>query len=71
MLVLTRKAKAGDGSVVTIGEGVEEGLIEVTVLEVSGDSVRIGITAPRGTEVHRKEVYLLRKAGAEQGKEAA
>ena len=31
--------------------------IEVTVLEVKGDQVKIGITAPKEVPVYRKEVY--------------
>jgi carbon storage regulator len=31
--------------------------IVITVLEIKGDSVRIGIEAPREVEVHRAEVY--------------
>lgn len=32
--------------------------VEVTILEVKGDQVKIGITAPREVPVYRKEVYL-------------
>ena len=32
--------------------------IEITVLEVKGDQVKIGITAPKEMPVYRKEVYL-------------
>ncbi|MCR5398462.1 MAG: carbon storage regulator CsrA [Lachnospiraceae bacterium] len=32
--------------------------IEVTVLEIKGDQVKIGITAPKEIPVYRKEVYL-------------
>jgi carbon storage regulator len=31
--------------------------IEITILEVRGDKVRIGISAPKNVTVHRKEVY--------------
>lgn len=48
MLVLSRKA---DESVM-IGDG-----IVVTVLEVRGDIVRLGIDAPRDIQVHRREVF--------------
>lgn len=48
MLVLTRKP---DQSIM-IGED-----IEITVLEVRGEQVRIGIRAPRSVIVHRKEVF--------------
>lgn len=32
--------------------------VEVTILEVKGDQVKIGITAPKDVPVYRKEVYL-------------
>ena len=32
--------------------------IEITVLEIKGDQVKIGITAPKEVPVYRKEVYL-------------
>ena len=31
---------------------------KITVIEVRGDQVRLGVTAPRDVAVHRKEVYL-------------
>lgn len=49
MLVLTRKK---DQSII-INEN-----IEITILEVQGDQVRIGINAPREISIHRKEVFL-------------
>lgn len=52
MLVLTRKANQ---SIIIQGE------IEVVVLEVRGEQVRLGIKAPRNIEVHRKEVFDLIK----------
>lgn len=48
MLILTRKI---DESIM-IGDE-----IEVTVVEIRGDHVKIGINAPRKISVHRKEVY--------------
>lgn len=48
MLVLTRRT----GQSVMIGDD-----IVLTVLEVRGDVVRIGIGAPRDVQVHREEVY--------------
>ena len=48
MLVLTRRA---DQSIM-IGHDVV-----VTVLEVRGDQVRLGIRAPREVDVHREEVF--------------
>lgn len=47
MLVLTRKVEES----ILIGDDVE-----IMVLGVSGDKVRIGINAPREIEVFRKEV---------------
>jgi carbon storage regulator len=47
MLVLTRKREQS----IIIGENVE-----IMVLGVSGDKVRLGITAPREIDVFRKEV---------------
>lgn len=49
MLVLTRKK----GETIMIGDH-----IELTVLDVEGDTVKIGVGAPRDVEIHRKEVYL-------------
>jgi carbon storage regulator len=48
MLVLTRKTNQS----IIIGDNVE-----ITVLSVSGDKVRIGIEAPRDISVFRREVY--------------
>lgn len=53
MLVLARKP----GQSLLIGEG-----ITVTVLEVKGEVVRIGVAAPREIPVHRFEVYEAIKA---------
>lgn len=49
MLVLTRK----EDQTIVIND-----TIEVTVLDIQGDQVRIGINAPRSVSVHRKEIYL-------------
>ena len=32
--------------------------VEITILEVKGDQVKIGIAAPREVPIYRKEVYL-------------
>lgn len=32
--------------------------VEVTVLEIKGDQVKLGITAPRDVSIYRKEIYL-------------
>ena len=49
MLVLTRKANQS----IMIGDD-----IEVSVLAIMGEKVRIGIEAPRSVPVFRKEVYV-------------
>lgn len=48
MLVLTRKVNQS----IIIGDS-----IEVVVLEVRGEQVRIGIKAPRDVVVHRSEIF--------------
>ena len=42
--------------------------IRVKILEVRGDKVRLGITAPRDVSVHRKEIYdaIQRDKGEQQ-----
>jgi len=37
---------------------IGEGEIRVTVIEIRGNKVRLGIQAPRDIPVHRKEVWL-------------
>jgi carbon storage regulator len=69
MLVLTRKP----GEQIMIGDG-----IVITVLEGRGDGVRIGIEAPRGVPIQRREVIeaiaaanlAAAEAGAEAGQDA-
>lgn len=53
MLVLTRRPDEGDKSTIVIGAD-----ISVTVVEVRGEQVRIGITAPSDVTIHREEVWL-------------
>ncbi|HVK08662.1 MAG TPA: carbon storage regulator CsrA [Gemmataceae bacterium] len=48
MLILTRKE---DESVVINSNVV------ITVVEISGNRVRLGVVAPKGVPVHRREVY--------------
>lgn len=48
MLVLSRQRD----ETIMIGDDVE-----ITVVDIRGDKVRIGINAPRSVQVHRKEVY--------------
>lgn len=49
MLALSRK----QGESIIIG-----GNIELTILEVKGEQVKIGISAPKSVPVYRKEIYL-------------
>ncbi|HEX4720206.1 MAG TPA: carbon storage regulator CsrA [Thermoleophilaceae bacterium] len=58
MLVLTRKSNQS----IMIGDD-----IEVSVLAVMGEKVRIGISAPREVPVFRKEVYLEIKLDETEG----
>lgn len=49
--------------------------IEVTILEVKGDQVKIGISAPKEVPIYRKEVYIQiqnanKDAGSLEGMEA-
>ncbi len=32
--------------------------VEITILDIKGDQVKVGITAPKEVPVYRKEVYL-------------
>jgi carbon storage regulator len=48
MLVLSRQRD----ETIMIGDD-----IEITVVDIRGDKVRLGINAPRTVQVHRKEVY--------------
>ena len=49
MLALSRKANEA----IIIGND-----IEVTVLEIKGEQVKIGISAPKSVPIYRKELYL-------------
>ncbi len=53
MLILTRRV----GETVVIGNDVD-----VTVLGVKGNQVRLGVKAPREVSVHREEIYKRIKA---------
>jgi len=48
MLVLSRQRD----ETIMIGDNVE-----ITIVDIRGDKVRLGINAPRTVQVHRKEVY--------------
>lgn len=62
VLVLSRKTNQS----IMIGED-----IEVVVLEIKGDSVKIGLKAPRDVPVYRQEIYLEIKAENERAATAA
>ncbi|AXF56309.1 carbon storage regulator CsrA [Salicibibacter kimchii] len=48
MLILTRKHDES----IQIGDGVE-----VKVVSIEGDQVKLGIDAPKHVDIHRKEIY--------------
>ncbi len=61
MLVLTRKAEES----IVIGA---DAAVRITVIEVRGRYVRLGIEAPREVPVHRSEVYeAIRKESGDEG----
>ncbi|MBN9610788.1 MAG: carbon storage regulator [Actinobacteria bacterium 69-20] len=63
MLILTRRV----GENIVVGDD-----IVISVLEMRGDAVRIGIQAPRSVTVHREEVYLeLQRANQAAARSAA
>jgi carbon storage regulator len=62
MLVLTR----GVNEAIMIGDNVE-----ITVVDVKGEKVRLGIKAPASVPVHRKEVYLAIKQANIEAAQAA
>lgn len=49
MLALSRK----QGESIVVGND-----IEITILEIKGDQVKIGIKAPKAVPVYRKELYV-------------
>lgn len=49
MLVLSRKK----GESIMIGND-----IEITVMDIQGEQVRVGINAPKNIAVHRKEIFI-------------
>ena len=50
MLILSRKVNES----IMIGDNVE-----ISVIDIKGDQVRLGITAPRQVKVYRREVYRM------------
>ena len=61
MLILTRR----QGERVVIGEE-----ILITVMGVSGHSVRLGIEAPSGVSIYREEIWLMVKDAPPSGPDA-
>ncbi|MBP1971167.1 carbon storage regulator [Virgibacillus natechei] len=59
MLVLTRK----QDEAIQLGED-----IEIKVLAIEGDQIKLGIDAPKSVDIYRREIYLDIK---EQNNEAA
>ncbi|MBI3896831.1 MAG: carbon storage regulator CsrA [Gammaproteobacteria bacterium] len=58
MLILTRRI----GESVNIGDN-----IQLTILGVNGNQVRIGVNAPKDVPVHREEIYERIKREKETG----
>jgi carbon storage regulator len=56
MLILTRRP----GETIFVGENKE---VQITVLGVKGNQVRVGISAPKNVPVHREEVQLRIDSG--------
>jgi carbon storage regulator len=59
MLVLSRKRYES----IVIGD-----LVTITVIEIRGDKVRLGIDAPKEVSVHRQEVYQAIKREGKRSK---
>ncbi|MDD0824921.1 carbon storage regulator CsrA [Mannheimia sp. AT1] len=59
MLILTRKI----GEVLLVGDDVE-----ITVLSIRGNQVKLGVNAPKEISVHRQEIYDKIKASADEDK---
>jgi len=60
MLVLARKK----GEAIVIGDH-----IEIIVLDTEGDTVRLGISAPKNVQIHRQEIYkAIKQANQEASK---
>lgn len=64
MLILTRRI----GQSITIGDKAE---IDVTVLGIKRNQVRLGIDAPKDISVHREEIYYRIQKEKENNDESA
>ena len=62
MLVLSRQRD----ETIVIGDN-----IEITIVDIRGDKVRLGINAPAHIPVHRKEIYQAMKKRHEEDSKAA
>lgn len=62
MLILTREI----GEQLVIGDGQ----VTVTVMEITGNQIRLGIVAPRDVAVNRQEIHDRMKASGEPAKPA-
>ncbi|MBP5250085.1 MAG: carbon storage regulator CsrA [Lachnospiraceae bacterium] len=63
MLALSRKT----GESIIVGSD-----IELTVLEIKGDQVKIGINAPKQIPIYRKEIYIqIQEANQEAARQTA
>lgn len=67
MLVLSRKI----GESVLLDAALLESGIEIKVTEISGDRVKIGITAPANIKVYREELYATIQENQTAAKAAA
>jgi len=69
MLVLSRQK---DESLIIAQTGTDHDFeVEITIVDVRGDKVRLGINAPRHLTVHRKEIWeAIQRERAEYPEEA-
>lgn len=67
MLVLSRKA----GESVLLDSALLDSGIEIKITEISGDRVKIGITAPASIKVYREELYATIQENQTAAKSAA
>lgn len=61
MLILTRKI----GESLLVGDDVE-----ITVLSIRGNQVKLGVNAPKEISIHREEIYQRIKALAAENRQA-